>query len=317
MRREEANYLYVGLFVIAMVVLLSVVLFRVTGRAMDTESYFAHFKNITGVAQGSPVTFGGYQIGQIDDITPRRSEGATEFSLELRVREGWKIPADSVARITAPGLLAEYQVDILEGDSPELLSPGETMGTREGAGVFANLESLLSEINDLSQSGLRPLLASLKAQVDALGGELGTQIPRLSGDISRLIERVDANMSRLGAFLDEGNRRHVANIISNADAVSSDLKQLAATFNDSGRELNELLRRSGDVVAENEDDIRSAVSGLNRSVAVVSRDIDAIVYNLEATSRNLNEFTRQLRRNPAALLNSRPPRDQEMEGAAQ
>lgn len=309
MRREEANYFYVGLFVITMAGLLVVVLFMVTGRALDTESYFTRFRNITGVTLGSPVTFGGYQIGQVNKIVPERSNGETRFRLELKVRAGWEIPVDSVARIMAPGLLAEYQVDILEGESGTLLGPGGMIEARHGGGMFASLETLVAEVKDLSETGIKPLLASLNEQVTSVGSELSMHVPRIAQGIAELVERVNRNMAQLGELLNDDTRGHVASIVSNTDDITKELKSLATAFNDSNRQLNELLRRSNGLVADNAEGIRDAVTDLRRSVAVVSRDIDTIVYNLEASSRNMNEFTRQLRDNPAILLNSRPPED--------
>lgn len=315
MKREDANYFYVGLFVLAMILLLAGALIQITGRGLDTESYFAHFHNITGIGRGSPVTFGGYQIGQVDDIVPQRLNGATEFRLELSVREGWELPVDSVARITAPGLLSEYQVDIVEGASPTLLTPGQTMNTETGTGIFSSVEALAEEIQELSATGIKPLLDSLKQQVDAVGGELETHIPSLSLDISKLLEHIDQNMMRLGELLDENNRDHVSNIVSNADEFSRRLTAMAGSFNESNEQLNELLRRSNGLLAENDSGVREVIDNLRGSAAVVSRDIDSIVHNLQATSRNLKEFTRQLRANPAVLLNGRPPRDEGIEAA--
>ena len=39
------------------------------------------------------------------------------------------------------------------------------------------------------------------------------------------------------------------------------------------------------------------------------RRIDATLYQLESAGRNINEFSRTIRENPAALIQSRPPTD--------
>ena len=39
------------------------------------------------------------------------------------------------------------------------------------------------------------------------------------------------------------------------------------------------------------------------------RRVDATLYQLESAGRNINEFSRTIRENPTALINSRPPID--------
>src|SRR5690606_12377129 len=115
MKRDNINYLLVGSFVLLAFLVLLVLLYRITGRGTDTEAYFVSYENVTGVSVGTAVTYGGYQVGRVEQITPNRDNARTEYRLRLAIREGWEIPSDSVARIVSPGLLSENIIDIAEG----------------------------------------------------------------------------------------------------------------------------------------------------------------------------------------------------------
>ena len=62
-------------------------------------------------------------------------------------------------------------------------------------------------------------------------------------------------------------------------------------------------------------DSRGIVSSSGKDLKESLRRVDATLYQLEAAGRNLNEFSRTIRENPAALIQSKPPID--AAGAAQ
>ena len=115
MKQEHINYFAVGVFVLASLLVLMVVMYRITGRSTNVDEYFVELHNVSGIRTGSPVTYAGYQIGQLANIEPVRGQGTTVYRLQLLIKAGWTIPVDSRATIVTPGLLAEKQLDISEG----------------------------------------------------------------------------------------------------------------------------------------------------------------------------------------------------------
>ena len=49
---------------------------------------------------------------------------------------------------------------------------------------------------------------------------------------------------------------------------------------------------------------------LRYSLQAVARNIDSVTYNLEGTARNMNEFSREIRQDPAVLLGGGRPREE-------
>lgn len=309
MKQDNVNYLVVGIFVLSMLILLLVVLFRITGNSTETVPYFVDYTNITGINKGSPVTYGGYQIGQVDDIIPRNVAGRTQYHLELGLKAGWKIPSDSVARIISPGLLSDDLIDIAEGESSTYIQPNGVIRGQDSINIMSTLNTVAYEIKDLSDNSIKPLINNLSRHVDAIGSGLNTSIPMVTASINRLLDNLNSSANELAELLNEKNQQHLANAFENADLISQNLSTLAQGFNNAHSQIEQILNNSNQILTDNSDDIRHSVVDLRNSLQIISENINAIIYNLEGTSRNFNEFSRQIRDNPAVLLNGKAPRD--------
>jgi len=312
MKQDNINYLVVGIFVMSMFVLLLAVLFRLTGNTTDTESYYVEYTNITGIDKGSSVTYGGYQIGQVDDIQPRNLAGKTRYRLELGLKAGWKIPSDSVARIISPGVLAEDLIDITEGESPTYVAPNGVIEGQNSINMMATLNSVAYDIKELSDNSIKPLINNLNRNINSIGTDLKTTIPQVTANVNRLLESLNSSATQLAMILNEKNQQHLASVFENADSMTQNLATLANSFNDARAQLDQFLKNSNQILTDNSDDLRHTVVDLRSALATISDNINAIVYNLDSTSRNLNEFSRQIRDNPGVLLSGKASKEDEV-----
>jgi len=130
MRRDTINYTAVGAFVLVLFALVLTVLYQITGRRGPTDEYHAQYDNVEGIKYGTPDLYEGYPIGQVSEVLPVKSAQGTRFRLSLAVQNGWRIPADSEARVVKSGLLSAVAIDIREGDSASALSPGAEITSR-------------------------------------------------------------------------------------------------------------------------------------------------------------------------------------------
>lgn len=309
MKNDRINYLAVGLFVLVAFGLLLAVLFRLTGTRGDTDIYYAYFDNISGLSRSAPVSFEGYPMGHILAIEPVLNHGKTGYRLTLSVREAWKIPRDSVARITAFSLLSEFVIDIRQGKSKDYLRPGDNLQGLQGGDFYSALNGMASDASDLTRNGAMPLLDKMNHLVDSLGGTLETRVPALLKDLKTLLAKLDNNADALKALLNTDNQQHVSRLLKNADAASVNLLQLSKDVNKTRAQLDQLLTDSGALLKDSTPQLRDSVTQLRNALDLVADNIDAIMHNTEGTSRNMYELSRQLRQNPGLLLGTTPPRD--------
>lgn len=314
MKRDNINYLAVGVFVLSALLVLLVVLYKLTGRVGDSDPYHVLYSNITGLANGSRVTYEGYQVGFVAGVSPQQGETGTLYRVELRVKRGWRIPADSVARIYSAGLLAETVINIEEGKSRDRLAPDSEITGVQSGDVFAALGAIADDLGGLTREGIRPLLDNLNRTVTGLGGELETRVPRILGDLETMVGKLDQSADGLTRMLDAGNTQRVGNIITDVESTARNFRDLSASLQGTQAQLDALLGETQGVVGENREDLRQTVQALRQTLDSVAREVDGILYGLEGTSRNMHEFSRELRGNPGLLLKGGPTPAQGVNG---
>lgn len=328
MNTSKLNYFYVGGFVLAVLVLFLVTIALVTGRTGATDTYYAVFRNVSGLKFGSQVVFEGYGIGQVEKITPMPEAGGMRFRVDLSVTRDWRIPDDSIAQITASGLLAAITVNVSAGQSARALNPGNEIKAREASNLFAVMSSVASDVGDLTQTSIKPLLATLndlavtdiKPLLAALGRtadtfgnvlekdmialieemralvlDMSVRIPKITGDVEEFTGKMNRASDELNAMLSPQNRKSIE------QALASLEKTMAG--------LDRLLVSANGLVGDNKDDIEKVIKDLRHVAETVARDIDSVNQNMEGTARNMYEFSRQIRQNPGLLLGGQPPRD--------
>lgn len=306
MKRDNINYFYVGNFTIAMLLVLIISLLKITGRGSDSDSYYTMYDNVSGIREGTTVTYGGFQVGKLLNIEPIRENGKTKYKLQLSVKSGWPIPVDSFVRVVSPGLLAESQIDISEGKADTLLKPDGLLVSRPSLDMMAVLSSMGGEFSNLNEAGLIPLLKNINKQVDGFGNNL----PDLVGDSRELVSSLNTVSKRLANLLTDENSLRLNNAINNTDTITSNLVQLSSRLNNITEQLQGLVTNSNKLLADNSDDIRNSMLDLRKALNSVSQNMETIMYNLDVSSRNISEFSHQIRSNPGVLLNGKPVKDE-------
>ena len=302
MKRDNVNYVLVGVAVLIAFGLLLTTLFAITGRAGAVQSYSTEFSNVTGLGYGAPVYYEGFRIGQVSAIEPHRESGRTRYRVALEIREDWQIPDDSIALRQANGLLADMTVAIREGDSRTMLAPGAAIPSIEAGDVFSAMNDLATELTVLSQERLRPMVESLSTRLDSIAGTVDASAPTLLAEAQRLLEQLNVAASSASKVLDTPNQQAIADILQDVREVAEQLKTTRA-------EAESLLVDLRATVAENRPALQQSVNDLERTMGTIAQRIDGITRHLEASSRNFNEFSREIRRSPNRLLFT-PPADQ-------
>lgn len=302
MKQENINYFAVGLFVLAALVVLLVGLYKITGSSTDADEYFVELKNVSGIRSGSPVTYAGFEVGQLAAIKPIRNNGPTYYQLQLFIRTGWNIPKNSTAQIVTPSLLSEKQIDITESDSKEFLAVGGTLIGLESADMFELAKTISNEFQKLSDYGLKPLLKTLNEEI------AGT-VPELTAQTKVLLTNLNKTATEMLSLIQTVDKKEIDRIVKNADEVSGNLLVISKTLDGSARKLDAMVTSTSGYMAENNEDLRKALLDLRTTMGVVEENVNSIIYNLDTSSRNINEFSRQIRDNPGVLLNSKPPSD--------
>ncbi|MGE4062408.1 MAG: MlaD family protein [Rhodospirillaceae bacterium] len=296
MQDSRINYVVVGAFVTAMAVAFVIIISVLAGNTGDTDEYYTVYDNVGGVKLGTLVFYEGYQVGQVDEVVPVGEGAQVRFRVVMAVQEGWKIPADSIARAQVSGLLSAIAIDIQGGKSPNILKPGSEIEGVEGTNIFATLADISSEFSDLSANSIKPLIASLNKYVNEFGATTMNHLPALMDNL----EKLSASLERTSGIVEKDmlkpeNRENFDAIMANLATVSKDLQETSALLNKSITNVNQL-------VENNSGNVDEAMRSLRYSLDTFSRHVDDIAQNIDATARNMSEFSRSIRANPGVLL---------------
>jgi len=308
-KKDHINYFAVGSFVLTMLALLIASLLYISGQGDATDTYHVSYTDISGIHNGTTVTYGGYKIGKIENVEPVRNTEGTRYHITLAVRNGWTIPSDSTAQITSPGILAEKTIEIREGKNRTMLSPGDEIRGLPAIDIMAMMNRLSGEFEELADGDIRPLISKFSRYLNDIGDDLNQKIPDITQNTSALLVSLNESATRLNELINSENRQHLHSLFKNANEMSQSLITLTRHLNNTGEKVEHLLDQTHHLVDDNSDDIRQSVIDMRKSLEILSQNMNAMVHNMNASARNMNEFTHELRRNPSIIINSKPPAD--------
>jgi phospholipid/cholesterol/gamma-HCH transport system substrate-binding protein len=299
-KRDNVNYLIVGIVVAAGFVLLIGALVLITGRSGASSDYYTYYRNVTGLRFGAPVFYEGYRIGQVGAIMPEREVGpdgkrSTRYKIELDVRRDWPIPKDSVAHLTSSGLLADIAIGISEGVSKDAAPAGSQLAGAESTDIFAAVNELAGQLSDLTRNQIAPLIKSLSQHVDSIASVIDKNTPELVAQSHALLLRLNTASDSLNDLLKPDNRAAISTILANVRDLSKDLHATEEKLSDALGQLDSIAK-------ENRAGVRESVNDLHTILSALSGRIDSITQHLEVASRNFDEFAREVRKSPNRLL---------------
>ncbi|MCB1877296.1 MAG: MCE family protein [Chromatiales bacterium] len=284
MRRDNVNYLLVGGFVLLMLAALVVALYLLTGRSGPSDRYHAYYANVAGIRFGTPVYYEGFQIGQVDAVSPEEGARGLRFRVDFAVQRGWKIPADSVAQPRASGLLGTVSIHVLQGVAGLALNPGSEITGRAPANLLESVNDVATDLSDLTRNSLRPLITTLARALDGTAAALDDHGPLMLAKFSSLLAKLDsdlpgllAGLTGLSAELQRDAPRALAGVADLATRFRGEVPHVR-------QKLEDLVASLGRT-AERLEQMFSAkrVAGMERMLG-----------NLESASADIGAFSRGL-----------------------
>ena len=140
--RVKTMELAVGAFLLAGILVLAVLAFKVSGLSFgakgDTYTVYARFENIGGLTERSKVTMSGVAIGQVTRISldPQYLQALVEMEIDRKVDY---LSADSSVAILTAGLLGEKYLGVTVGAEEETLEDGGFFMDTQSAMVLEDL----------------------------------------------------------------------------------------------------------------------------------------------------------------------------------
>lgn len=317
-RREQV---FVGLFVIAAVVILIFTVFSLAGVfATSTKTFHAKFHNAAGLEPGATVRFeGGPKVGRVEKLTIDLND-PSQMDMEFTVKNEVPVKTDSRVAILSFSPLGDNHLEVRAGSA-------NAAKARDGALLpsdpYIGFNDLTAEINQLTPQA-RELLSNLNDRVTQLKVTLD-RVNDLLNDKNR--QNISATITDLHGMIAE-NRPQIKTTIANVNAATQKLTPLLDQMQKTIEQADGTLKKVDGIVSDNKEDIRAAIIKLRESVENVSQltahlqvildendyNIDELLNNLREVSENLKEFTDTIKTRPSSLISPGGPRDRNVGG---
>ncbi len=278
-KKEEINYVAIGIFIFLGVVLFLVGLYfagqfmYMAGGGYKLNVEFTFLDNLT--PKSKVRVLGGKDIGYVDEILFHGNKLVTVLVIEGQ----YKINRSATFHIYSTGVVGTKYISV-ENFNPEeedFFENGEViqgvspLGMSQMLDMFSDLgSSLLGDIDAETLANLRRVFKNTADLVENLNRVVVANEKDIRQSIANL-ERATENIERVSEALTAIEKMQVENIVKNLEATTSDLKKITSDLEKSDGILQ---------LAQDKEFKRK----------------------LENTLANLEEFTEVLKNKPNAIL---------------
>jgi phospholipid/cholesterol/gamma-HCH transport system substrate-binding protein len=251
-----------------------------------TYTVYATFRDVQRMDKGASVRMAGVPIGEVLGISLTKGNMAR---LELRIRDGIRIPKGSHVLITSGGLVGDVFVQVEPGHGPGYLAEYATIRGQDSV----TLDSLMPQASKL--------LSQLQTTVESLNSVLGDK-RMLAAMKNSMINTEAATEQAVGLVKDfrnmaVSNSDELNKALANATKASADFAAFAANvrgiMEKGGSKDMTAMLESGKTAADNLVKASEKVKELASDQQITS-DLKATLSNLRKTSENAEVLTEKL-----------------------
>ena len=284
----QNRYVGVGIFVILGTALFALAIFLIGNQhsffAKHIELY-TEFKNLNGLEKGAKVRVGGFDAGEVADISvPGSPSAGFRLKLQLNQQVRGLVRTDSVATIVTEGVV---------GDKVLLIGPGSPNSPQ--AAPFSELPSKeTSDIADLIQKSTT-LVSDASGTMKVVADKLTTALDSVTATVDNandLVVGMKQGKGTIGMLLrDEQTARDVRQALEN-------VRDATASLNHASEQADALvsdfqsrnLPAKADSITAKADAIISDLQSRN-----FGEKLDRTMDNVHSAAQNIDATTQQLR----------------------
>lgn len=296
--------IYVGLFLIAGLVVIALMLVRFGGLGSGlTKTYriTVEFPNASGLVKGAPVLLAGARIGQVVEAPYLLVRDGFGVGVKLDIREDVKLPRDVTFVVDQAGLLGDCYVDIIPPDKIDpnnVIHADETIvgSTKPGLGALQQkgavvLSKLADEIDEFKR-----LTVSMNENL--LSQQNLHNLKQTFEHLRSTSENLSASSKRLEGILEKGDSAVASakKTFESADKAAMDLRVAMNDFKRVSESANKALESAKTMVDTGNRVLKKAESG-DGALGLLLTD--------KETAENLRAFATNLRRSGPVFYKDR------------
>lgn len=263
--------------------------------------YYVNYENVAGLETAAPVKIDGYKVGEVREINfDYDNPGIIRVALSLN--KDLKVPEDSRAVIVS-GLMSGPSIELHLGKSKKYVAvEGLIKGELEKGLMEAVNQDVMPTVAELLPH-IDSLIVSLNATATNLAAISGKK--ELHNSVDN-IERITTDLAKLSATLNNTMSSGLPNLMSDADEVTENLKQISADMAELSKELKKLpLQTSMENVEKTTANLERLTRDLNSTNGTLGKLINdpSLYYQLNRVAADIDSLINDVKANPKRYIN--------------
>ncbi len=304
------NEIKAGVFVFVSLALIGA-LILIMGRERQIfarqSEFYATFKDVKGLAEGSPVRLGGISIGRVARVGFSKDLSDTRVHVTLLVNDAYleRVRPDSMVAIETQGLLGDRFVSISPGTQTGIAPARSILPSAEVADFAQILQTAQAAVDNTTEITKR-----INRSLEGLSPETFTDLAAAAQNISEIFEAIQTEDGFLHRIIyDEEEGEKLAHSLAEAaQDVSKTIREVrtgggllhALIFEKNGRETAESLLKTSEGLASLFRQIKDG-QGLAHDLLYTPVEPGAVSLKLEAALTAVAETANNLKVASSAL----------------
>jgi phospholipid/cholesterol/gamma-HCH transport system substrate-binding protein len=206
--------LRVGLLALAGMVILTVLIFLITGKVNFFESkvtLFTYLSDAAALTEAAPVNLDGIQIGKVKSIGLSGSKDPKRLvRVQMEVPESSlkNIPVDSVSSVSSANLLGAKYINIKSGKSATVVRPGEEIPSQNAEGMDSLMQDAATMLTNLqgTMGRVDKIIADIQQGKGSIGKILEDEtlynhVLAVVDQVGKLTTALNSNQSTFGKLI--------------------------------------------------------------------------------------------------------------------
>lgn len=253
------------------------------------NTFYAIYDRVDGLTESKPILVNGYQIGRVSKMD---LQGDGRIRTELKVKRGYAIPVNTVARLASTDLLGGKAIVFELGDSPTYAENGTELTPGLQRNIMEQVEPIQKKAEDIA-AVLDSVLSSIN---NTINRDFQRNFNRSINSIANSLQNLEGITQQLDGLV-VAERARIRDIIGNVESITANLK----SNNERIGSVLENLDNITDQVAK--ADFAQTITSANKAMADFQSITDRInqgqgsigmLLNDEQLYENLNQASKNL-----------------------
>lgn len=268
-----------------------------------SNTIYAVFPNVDGLAVSSPVYANGYQIGRVGDLEAK-DKNLTGIIVTITLTKDINIPDNSFAS-SDKTLLGTTSVKITLGTSPKYINEGDTLQVQLSPDMLSSVKSTLTPAVD----NINKTLIALEAVIQKLNSVID---PNTKNNIQSIVANLNTSSQRLMDLLNTQNGS-LAKTLNHVESITGNLEKNNGKIDSSLSNVQKATKQLADAdIAKTIETMKKTMGQLEQTIAKVNNPNGTIgallnerkLYDeLRQTNRSLTTLLDDLKTHPKRYVN--------------